>query len=287
MGISSGYARPALLAEPDWLWEQRNDPNLRIIDCSNPAGYDRAHIPGAIRLVREEDTVEVGSPQWLKDPDDSLHVIGPEGAAALAERLGISEDTTVVTYDDFNGSFATRLWWILTYYGHPNVKVLNGGWQRWLDEGRPATFREHVPMPGHFTPRPNEAMRIRLEELQTRHADPNVQIVNVLPPDMYDGTANPFSNSRVGHIPGSVNVPIERFFADEDVPTINSVADLQSVFAQAGLSPQQETIIHCQAGVRTTMGVFALSLLGWDRVRAYDASMAEWANRDDTTLTTD
>jgi thiosulfate/3-mercaptopyruvate sulfurtransferase len=104
---------------------------------------------------------------------------------------------------------------------------------------------------------------------------------------MYAGTDNPFGNARVGHIPGSVNIPIERFFVDEDVPTIKAAPELQSVLAEAGLSPEQETVIHCQAGVRTTTGVFALSLLGWDRVRAYEASMREWANREDTTLTID
>jgi thiosulfate/3-mercaptopyruvate sulfurtransferase len=287
MGISSDYGRPELLAEPDWLWKHRDDQNLRIIDCGEPAGYDRAHIPGAIRLVREEDTVEVGSPQWLKDPDDPVHVLGADGVAALAERLGISADRTVVTYDDYNGSFATRLWWILTYYGHPDVKVLNGGWQRWLDEGRPATFREHLPEPGKFTPRPNEAMRMRLAELKSRHADPEMQIVNVLWPEMYAGMANPFGNKRVGHIPGSVNLPIERFFINEDVPTIKPAPELQSMLVEAGLSPERQTVFHCQAGVRTTMGVFVSMLLGWDHVRAYDASMAEWANLNDTPLTTD
>jgi thiosulfate/3-mercaptopyruvate sulfurtransferase len=286
MGISSEYARSELLAEPDWLWEHRDDQRLRIIDCGEPAGYDRAHIPGAIRLVREEDTVEVGSPQWLKDPDDPLHVLGAEGVVVLAERLGISDDTTVVTYDDYNGSFATRLWWILTYYGHPDVKVLNGGWQRWLDEGRPATFRENVPERGQFSPRPNEAMRIRLDELKARHADPELQIVNVLWPEMYAGMANPFDNARVGHIPGSVNLPIERFFITEDVPAIKPAPELQSVLVEAGLSPERETVIHCQAGVRTTMGVFVTALLGWKHMRAYEASMGEWANRDDTPLTT-
>jgi thiosulfate/3-mercaptopyruvate sulfurtransferase len=287
MGISSEYARSELLAEPDWLWEHRDDPYLRIIDCGGAAAYDRAHIPSAIRLVREEDSVEVGSPQWLKDPDDQLHVLGSQGVATLAERLGISDDTTVVAYDDYNGSFATRLWWILTYYGHPDVKVLNGGWQRWLDEGRPATFRENVPEPGHFMPRPNEAMRIRVDELKTRHADSDLRIVNVLWPEMYAGTANPFDNKRVGHIPGSVNFPIERFFVDEDVPMIKPAAELQTVLEEAGLSPEREMVIHCQAGVRTTMGIFVSALLGWERVRAYEASLAEWANRDDTALTTD
>jgi thiosulfate/3-mercaptopyruvate sulfurtransferase len=108
----------------------------------------------------------------------------------------------------------------------------------------------------------------------------------VLWPEMYAGTANPFGNKRVGHIPGSVNLPIERFFINEDVPAIKPAPELQSVLVEAGLSPQRETVIHCQAGVRTTMGVFVSMLLGWERVRAYEASMAEWANQNDTALTT-
>ncbi len=96
-------------------------------------------------------------------------------------------------------------------------------------------------------------MRMRVEELKARHTDPHVQIVNVLWPEMYAGTANPFGNKRVGHIPGSANLPIEHFFADEDVPSIKSAPELEAVLAEAGLSPSQETIVHCQAGVRTTM----------------------------------
>ncbi len=287
MSTSEAYARPELLAEPDWLWESRDDPNLRIIDCGSAAAYDRAHIPGATRLRRKVDEAGASPAEWIKDPADPVHVMRPEAFAALMGRLGVSDATTVVAYDDYNGSWATRLWWVLSYYGHANAKVLNGGWQRWVDEGRPVTFRETVPELGRFTPRSNETMRARLDEVRARHADPGVQVVNVLWPETYTGVDNRFGNRRTGHIPGSVNLPIERFLADGDVPVIKPAAGLRAALAEAGLSPDKETIIHCQAGVRTTMGVFTLSLLGWDRARAYEASMAEWANRDDTPLTTD
>jgi thiosulfate/3-mercaptopyruvate sulfurtransferase len=291
METREDYARPELLADPEWLWNRRDDPMLRLVDCGSPEGYDRAHIPGAIRLgqgdYRSGQTRPDPWDPWLKDPASPLHVIKPDVFAAMMTQLGISDGTTVVTYDDVNGTFAARLWWVLTYYGHAATRVLNGGWQRWLDAGRPVTFRETVPAPGRFTPRPGEAMRIRVDELVARHADPDLQVVNVLSPEMHAGTDNPYGNARVGHIPGSINVPIERFFADARVPVIKPAPALQAVLTQAGLSPQRETIIHCQAGVRTTMGVFALLLLGWDHVRAYEASMAEWANRDDTALTTD
>lgn len=83
-----------------------------------------------------------------------------------------------------------------------------------------------------------------------------------------------------------MNLPIERFLISEEVPTLKPAEQLQAAFAEAGVSPERETIVHCHGGIRTTMGVFALSLLGWDRMRAYEASMAEWANREDTPLTT-
>ena len=284
--MNTSVARPELLAEPDWLWAHRDDPRLRVIDCGNVKGYARAHIPGAVRLLSEEQPQGGPPGQWLKEHEDPVHVVGPETVAALMGRLGVSDDTTVVAYDDYNGTFATRLWWVLAYYGHSNAKVLNGGWQRWVEEGRPVTFRETVVEPGRFTPRPDEDKRIRIDELLKRHADPGAQIVNVLWPEMYAGTANPFGSRRTGHIPGSVNLPIERFLVSEEVPTLKPAEELQAVLTEAGLSPERETIVHCYGGIRTTMGVFVTSLLGWDRVRAYEASMAEWANREDTPLTT-
>ena len=281
MGDSDGYARPDLLAEPDWLWQHRNDPMVRIVDCGDPAGYARAHIPGAVSLLTEQAPGSAPG-QWLKDAADPLHVMQPAAFADLAERLGISDGTTVVAYDDYNGSFATRLWWVLTYYGHADVRVLNGGWQRWVDEARPVAFRETEPERGRFTPRPNEDMRVRLAELRERHADPAVRVVNALWPELYTGANNPFGNKRAGHLPGSVNLPIERFFAGEEVPRLKPAPELRAALAEAGLSADKDTIVHCQAGVRTTMVVFVAALLGLDRVRAYEASLAEWANRDDT-----
>ena len=115
--------------------------------------------------------------------------------------------------------------------------------------------------------------------------DDDVQVINVLPEGMFLGTENPFQNKRVGHIPGSVNVPYARFLTEDDLGVFKSAPELRKILQEAGLSPEKEAVVHCQAGVATTLGFFVLSLLGWDRVRAYDAAMAEWANRDDTPLT--
>jgi len=108
--------------------------------------------------------------------------------------------------------------------------------------------------------------------------------LNVLPEEFYRGTENPFGNKRVGHIPGSLNLPIEKFLTSDDRRVFKPASQLRAILAEVGLSPENESIIYCQGGIRTTVGFFVLSLLSWDRMRAYDAAMAEWANRDDTPL---
>ena len=271
-----GYRRPELLAEPDWLWEHRDDPSVRLIDCGSSDAYGRAHIPGAVGLP-----VDV----WIKEPEGGVHVMGAEKFTDLMSGLGVSDDTTVVCYDDWVTAYATRLWWVLNYYGHTNAKVLNGGWHRWVIESRPITFHETEPEPARFTATPNEAVICRIDDLLRRYKDDDVQVINVLPEGMFLGTANPFENKRVGHIPGSVNVPYARFLTEDDLGMFKSAPELRKILQEAGLTPEKEAVVHCQGGIATTLGFFVLSLLGWDRVRAYDAAMAEWANRDDTPLT--
>jgi thiosulfate/3-mercaptopyruvate sulfurtransferase len=270
-----GYARPELLAEPDWLWGHGDDPKLRLVDCATLDAYDRAHIPGAVGLPLDV---------WIKEPERGVHVMGPKKFAELMSGLGVSDETTVVAYDDFNSAFATRLWWVLSYYGHAEARVLNGGWDRWLAESRAITREEAEPEAGRFTPRTNEDVMCRLDYLMDRSDDPDVQVLNVLPETQYRGEANPFKNNRIGHIPGSVNIPIEEFLTEDEHGVFKPASELQAILQKHGLSPERETVVHCQAGVRTTLGFFVLKLLGWHRVRAYDAAMAEWANRDDTPM---
>lgn len=272
---TDGYVRPELLAEPDWLWERRDDPRLRLIDCGSTEAYARAdHIPGAVGLPVHA---------WIKDPADETYVMAPEEFAELAGSLGISEDTSVVTYAD-STMLATRLWWVLNYYGHTDVKVLNGGWRRWLTEGRSVTFKPTTSEPARFTPRPNEGLICRLNDVRAALDDPAVQILDVRPETWWRGTENPFGNKRVGHVPGSANVDSDLFVTDDDRAVFKPAEELRTLVTDAGISPERQTIVHCQAGIRTTHGVFTLALLGFDRIRAYDASMGEWANRDDTPL---
>ncbi len=108
--------------------------------------------------------------------------------------------------------YVARLWWVLTYYGHKDVKLLNGGWRRWISEGRPITFHPTSPSQRRFTPRPNEALICHLDHVLAKFQDPDTQVLDVLYEARYRGLENPFGNKRVGHIPQAINLPIERFF---------------------------------------------------------------------------
>ena len=274
---SKAYTRPDLLAEPDWVWQHRSDAHVRVVDCGPPAAHLRAHVPGALALPLHA---------WLKDPGDDKYVVGPDAFADAMSALGVDEDVTVVVYDDDeNAMLATRLWWVLAYYGHAKARVLNGGWRRWVAETRPiACGDEPLPERAQFVARPNEKMMARLDDVRSRLDSGDARVLDVRPRGMWAGSANPFGNRRVGHIPGAANIDSGEFLLHEPPYTFKRADELEALLRDAGLTPEQETIVHCQAGIRTTTGVFALALLGWDNVRGYDAAMAEWANREDTPL---
>ena len=276
MGTSE-YARPELLAEPDWVWEHRSETSVRVVDCGPGAAYQRAHVPGAVALPVHA---------WLKDAADDRYVIGPDAFAEVMSALGVEDGITVVIYDDDeNAMLATRLWWVLAYYGHEKASVLNGGWRRWVAEKRPIAFGEEPPPErAQFAARPSEELIARLADVRSRVESGDAQVLDVRPRSWWEGRANPFGNRRVGHIPGAGNVDSGAFLLHEPPYTFRGADEIEALVREAGLTPQRETIVHCQAGVRTTTGVFALALLGWDNVRAYDAAMAEWANLDDTPL---
>ncbi|MEJ5221850.1 MAG: rhodanese-like domain-containing protein, partial [Tepidiforma sp.] len=201
-----GYARPELLAEPDWLQQHLDDPGVRIIDCAVLEAYRRAHIPGAVHLPVHYYIKEAGPP----GADHGTFVMPPAEFEALMGRLGVSNDTLVVTYDDNNALVAARLWWVLTYYGHTNVKVLNGGWHRWLTEGRPITFHATRPKPASFTARPNPDLIADAEYLKARIGDPGCQILDARTDGEWDGT-NDRGNRRVGRVPGAKHLEWVRF----------------------------------------------------------------------------
>lgn len=271
---ADSYARPELLAEPEWLVTVQDDPNVCIVDCSAGHGQKWAYIPNAVTLPVHFS---------LKDPDDPMHVVRGEQFAALMEQIGVSDDTTVVAYDRHGGMAAARLWWVLTYYGHRDSRLLNGGWHRWRAEGRPIVAKPSQRERGRFTPHRNKAVLATLDYLRKRVDDPDVQILDVRNPSESQGH-NPWGNRRDGRIIGAIAWEWVHSLSEDISRRFRPAGELNAELAALGLSPEKEVVVHCQAGIRASHSSFVLSLLGYPRVRNYEASMREWANLPDTPM---
>ncbi len=273
------YARPELLAEPDWLAAHLDDPNVRIIDCATLEAYRRAHIPGAVQLPVHF---------YIKDndPEGSDHgvlVMSPGAFEKLMSQLGVGPETTVVTYDDNNALVAARLWWVLKYYGHTNAKVLNGGWHRWITERRPVTFHATKAPAATFTARPNPDIYATVDYLKEKHADAGCQVMDTRTDGEWEGT-NDRGNRRTGRVPNARHLEWLNFVEKGDTRRFLPADELQGLLDGAGFTRAKPTITYCQGGIRAAHAAFVLDLMGYDDVRVYDGSMREWANRDDTPL---
>jgi thiosulfate/3-mercaptopyruvate sulfurtransferase len=277
-----GYARPELLVEPDWLIDHLDDPDVRVIDCATLEAYRRAHIPGAVHLPVHYYIKEQGPP----GADHGTFVMPPQEFEALMGRLGVSNHTLVVPYDDNNALVAARMWWVLNYYGHANVRVLNGGWHRWLTEGRQATFHATRPKPATFTARPNPDLIADAEYLKAHLGAPSCQVLDARTDEEWSGT-NARGNRRTGHVPGAHHLEWVRFVETADTRRFLPAEEIERLLAAAGLTRDRATVTYCQGGIRAAHAAFAMALVGFDNVRVYDGSMRDWANRDDTPLTLD
>ena len=275
MADRTAYANPDLLVETEWLQAHLNDPNLRIIDCTGPEPYAKAHIPGSV-APREP---------FMKDPKDAKRVLimGPEDYAKQLGELGVDENTTVITYDNLRSNNSCRFWWTLRYHGHMNVKVLNGGWQKWVAEGRPITFKPTKVAPTTFEPKVNPNLICTVDGLKERIGQAGVQIWDARSIEEYDGR-NDRGNARKGHVPGANNAEWTQMMSNDDLQTFRPAAEMWEVIDRLGLSPDKEIVSYCQGGIRAAHANFVLTLLGFTNARNYDGSMREWANRDDTPL---
>lgn len=273
------YPRPDLLAEPAWLAAHLDDPQVRVIDASLEAAYRRAHIPGAVRLPTHHFLKEAGPP----GTDHGVLILAAAEFEALMRAAGVSADTTVVCYDDDNARVASRLWWVLRYFGHDNTKVLNGGWQSWVSEGRPVSVAATQPAPGTFVANTRPEVCATVEYLKAHHADPAGQVLDVRSDAEFAG-AESRGNRRVGHIPGARHLEWLRTVDSTGTHRFLPAAEIQGLLDEAGILRGRPVTTYCQGGIRAAHAAFVLGLMGYEHVRVYDGSMGEWANRDDTPL---
>lgn len=225
------YTHPEMLVDTTWLAAHLDDANLRIVDCDVRDAYRRAHIPGAV----------CPSDQLYKNPDSRVFIMEPAQFAASMSEMGIGDDTEVIAYDANGTLWAGRLWWCLNYFGHPKVRVLNGGWNAWLQEGRPVTMAEPKVEPAVFTPRPDESQRATAEYIMEAMSRPDVVILDVRSDGEWEGTASR-GNKRTGHIPGAVHLEWTNNITEGEVRCVKPADELRSMFEAAGVTPEKEVI---------------------------------------------
>ena len=267
------YAKDVLV-EPEWLQEHLEDENLRIVEVDeNPALYAEAHIPGAIGF------------DWQKDLQDQVKrdFLGPEEFGRLFGEHGISNDHLIVLYGDRNNWFAAYTYWYLKYYGHDNVKLLNGPRERWIAEGRPTTT--DVPSYDATTfnaQSGNDTIRAKRDEVLAA-LDDGKKLVDVRSPQEFSGELIAMAGyeqegaQRGGHIPGAASIPWARAVREDG--TFKSADELRELYGGRGVLSGDPIIAYCRIGERSAHTWFVLhELLGQEDVRNYDGSWTEWGN---------
>ena len=159
------------------------------------------------------------------------------------ERMGIGDDHLVVAYDSNGALWSTRLWWVLNYHGHSNVKVLNGGWKKWYDEGRPTSISTPTTSEVTFTPQPNSDLVCTLDHGVANVGNEDVVFLDVRSDGEWDGS-NSRGNARAGRIPGAVHLEWLNFITDDSHQTIKSANDLRAMLEEVGATPDKEIITY-------------------------------------------
>jgi thiosulfate/3-mercaptopyruvate sulfurtransferase len=232
--------------------------------------YLASHIPGAVYIDWTRDIVD------LDDPVPA-QIASPERFAGAMSERGIGERTHVIAVDHSGGQFATRLWWALSYYGHDSVSILQGGWNRWLDEGRPVQSGPVQVSRADFTSRARPGLRVTAEQLAARLGEAGLQLIDARDAGQYTGTRR--RGPRGGHIPGAIHLPREYFFAPEG--GFYPLDVLRQRIDAAHVSPDRSAVAYCNGGVAATVVLFNLARLGFTNLANYDGSWNEWGTRED------
>ncbi|OFW53881.1 MAG: thiosulfate sulfurtransferase [Actinobacteria bacterium RBG_16_67_10] len=263
------------LVTTEWLAEHLADPGVIVAEVDeNPELYEEGHIPGAVKL------------DWRDDLQDPLvrDVVSSTAFEQLMGERGIGNDTTVVLYGDKNNWFAAYAYWYLKVFRHEDVRLLDGGRQKWIEEGRDLTAAVSTPGPVAYTAQDrDESIRIRRDEVLGGLGGPGIALVDVRSPQEFAGelVAPPGYEqegaSRTGHIPGAQSIPWATAVRDDG--TFKALDELREIYAAKGITPDKEIRAYCRIGERSAHTWFVLrELLGYENVRNYDGSWTEWGN---------
>ncbi|HVB12696.1 MAG TPA: sulfurtransferase [Nitrososphaerales archaeon] len=273
---TKSYAHPEVLVDTNWVVQHQKDNNVRIaeVDYDPVSNYNQGHVPNAILF------------DWKKDINEQVKrdVLTQQQLEALFSRNGISDNTTLVLYGDFNNWFAAFAFWVFKYYGVKDIRVMNGGRKKWIEEDKPLT--KDVPSfsaTSYKVSKVDDKLRVYLNDVKDALGKKNVGLVDVRGPKEFSGEVlappeYPTEHAqRGGHIPGAQNIPWGQAVKEDG--TFKSVEELENLYKPKGITPDKEIIAYCRIGERSSHSWFVLKyLLGYPDVRNYDGSWTEWGN---------
>lgn len=272
------YAHPEVLVSTDWVQERLTDPRIKLLEVDEDVLlYEMGHIPGAQKLDWHTELQQ----QEMRD------FIGEAEFADLMERKGISNDDTVILYGDKSNWWAAYAFWFLKYNGHADARLMDGGRQAWIEQGRQLeTTVAEVQRGTYQVPYRDASIRAFASDVLMHLLAVNAgtgALVDVRSPEEYSGERLHMPDYpqegalRGGHIPGAANIPWARAVNDDG--TFRSAAELGRLYQELGVTPEQDVVTYCRIAERSSHSWFVLRyLLGYPRVRNYDGSWTEWGN---------
>ncbi len=274
----SQYAHPEVLVDTNCLENHLDDPNIRIVEVDmSPAPYENAHLPGAVFWNILTDLLQ---PDWRINLD-------AKSFEKLMSKSGIANDATVIAYGSYPGTGAW-IFWLLKLFGHQNVRVLNGGYQKWKLENRPLAKELSTFSPVPYSAKiPDNGLRVLYEEVQASIGRSDRVLLDVRTEKEYSGEwffdRPPQEGERTGHIPGALH--IEHLLSLNEDGTFKSFDELQALYSSKSITSDKEVFPYCAIGGRSGYTWFVLKyLLGYPKVRNYDGSWNEWSRLPDVAI---
>ena len=273
--MMSPYAHPEVLVETDWVAQHKNDPKVKIVEVDvDTSAFQQGHIPGSIAW------------NWTTQTQDQVRrdILNKEQIEALMNQSGISNDDTVVLYGDNNNWFAAYAFWLLKMYGHNDIRLMNGGRKKWLDEKRETTT-DASPVrsgTGYKAKNADLSLRAQWSYVHDGLSKKDRSLVDVRSPAEFKGEilAPPGlieTAQRAGHIPGASSIPWGQAMKEDN--TFKSAEDLKTLYAGKGVTEDKDVVAYCRIGERSSHTWFVLKyLLGYKNVRNYDGSWTEWGS---------